>query len=51
MKYLDITPAEKIQALATLKNEMAGTSQKKWKNADGSLSDFLQLRKVNGMGT
>ena len=44
MKYLDISPVEKAEALATLKHETAGFAQKKWKKADGSLSDFLQLR-------
>ena len=43
MKYLDITPSEKAEALATLESEKASTKPKKWKNNDGSLSAFLRL--------
>ena len=43
MKYLDITPSEKAEALATLESEKASTQPKKWKNSDGSLSAFLRL--------
>ena len=45
MKYLDITPSEKAEALATLEREKTSTQPKKWKNSDGSLSAFLRLPK------
>lgn len=45
MKYLDITPSEKAEALATLEREKTSTQPKKWKNSDGSSSAFLRLPK------
>lgn len=46
MKYLDITQEEKIKALATLEEEKTDkVSMKKWKNADGSLSEVLGLKR------
>ena len=45
MKYLDITSAEKIKALATLKNEKEQKVTKKWKTKDGSLTAFCGLRR------
>ena len=45
MKYLDITTEDKIKALATLENENEKSTSKKWKNNDGSLSDFCGLKR------
>jgi site-specific recombinase XerD len=45
MKYLDITSEEKVNALATLEGEKEKSTQKKWKSDDGTLSDFLGLRR------
>ena len=45
MKYLDITSSEKVQALATLKYETDLPVSKKWRKVDGSLSDFLQIKR------
>ena len=43
MKYLDITTEEKIKALATLESEKEKSAIKKWKNVDGTLTDFCGL--------
>lgn len=43
MKYLDITTAEKANALATLEPEKEATAIKKWRSTDGTLSGFLGL--------
>ena len=43
MKYLDITPSEKAEALATLESEIASSAPRKWRKTDGSLSDNLQI--------
>ncbi len=41
MKYLDITTAEKVKALATLENEKEKKIEKKWKNSNvSSLTGF-----------
>lgn len=45
MKYLDITSEEKIKALATLESEKARSIPKKWKAANGTLLDFVGLRR------
>lgn len=45
MKYLDITTAEKVKALATLENENEKNLGKKWKDKDGSLVDFFGLKR------
>ena len=45
MKYLDITTAEKIKALATLENEKEQKVGKKWKCKDGSLTAFCGLKR------
>ena len=45
MRYLDVSPIEKEKALATLSSEKALSDIRKWKNADGSLSDFIQIRR------
>lgn len=45
MKYLDITTEDKLNALATLENEKEKSTSKKWKNTDGTLSDFCGLRR------
>ena len=45
MKYLDITTEDKVQALATLEGEKEQSSPKRWKSADGTLLDFLGLRR------
>lgn len=45
MKYLDITPSEKAEALATLESEKNSNVPKKWKNADGTLSEYLQIKR------
>ena len=44
MKYLDITPLDKSEALATLESEKANTATKRWKKSDGSLSEFIRLK-------
>lgn len=43
MKYLDVSIAEKAEALATLEEEKETVLPKKWKMDDGSLSEFLGL--------
>ena len=43
MKYLDITDAEKIKALQTIEAEGTSNTQKQWKNANGTLSDYFGL--------
>jgi site-specific recombinase XerD len=45
MKYLDITTEDKVNALATLENEKEKSASKKWKNNDGTLSDFCGLKR------
>lgn len=45
MKYLDITSEEKINALATLESEKGLSATKKWKSNDGTLTDFLGLKR------
>lgn len=45
MKYLDITTAEKVRALATLENEKEQKIEKKWKSKDGSLTAFCGLKR------
>ncbi len=45
MKYLDITPSEKAEALATLESEKTNSTPKKWKNPDGTLSEYLQIKR------
>jgi hypothetical protein len=43
MKYLDVSIAEKAEALATLEDEKEAALPKKWEMDDGSLSEFLGL--------
>ena len=46
MKYLDITTAEKVKALATLENEKEKKIEKKWKNSNASsLTGFCGLNR------
>lgn len=45
MKYLDITTEDKVQALATLENEEEHNIPKKWKSLDGTLLEFLELKR------
>ena len=45
MVYLDITTEDKAKALATLENENDKKISKKWKNTDGSLTDFCGLKR------
>lgn len=46
MKYLDITTADKVKALATLENEKEQKVEKKWKSADcSSLTGFCGLKR------
>lgn len=45
MKYLDITTAEKIKALATLENEKEQKVGKKWKSKEASLTAFCGLKR------
>jgi site-specific recombinase XerD len=45
MKYLDVTLEEKINALATLESEKGRSTAKKWKSHDGTLSDYLWMRR------
>ena len=46
MRYLDITTADKVKALATLVNEKEQNLEKKWKNADSSsLTRFCGLNR------
>lgn len=45
MVYLDITTEDKVKALATLESEKEKTVDKKWKNLDGSLTDFCGLKR------
>ena len=44
MRYLDITVADKADALATLENEKHHNIPRKWKKEDGSLEDILGLK-------
>ncbi|MCR4742381.1 MAG: hypothetical protein K5866_05875 [Treponema sp.] len=43
LKYLDVSIAEKAEALATLEDEKEASLPKKWEMDDGSLSEFLGL--------
>lgn len=45
MKYLDITTADKVKALATLENEKEQKMEKKWKSTGNSLSEFCGLNR------
>ncbi|NBI18863.1 integrase [Neglecta sp. X4] len=45
MKYLDITSEDKIDALVTLESEKGRNIPKKWKTTDGTLLDFIGLRR------
>lgn len=45
MKYLDITTADKVKALATLENENEKKMEKKWKDKQESLVDFCGLKR------
>lgn len=45
MKYLDITTEDKVQALATLEDEKRRDVPKRWKSSDGTLLDFLGLKR------
>lgn len=45
MRYLDITTEDKIKALATLEDENQKAVPKKWKNKNGTLTDFCGLKK------
>jgi len=45
MVYLDITTEDKAKALATLENENDKKIGKKWRNPDGSLTDFCGLKR------
>ncbi len=45
MKYLDITTEDKVNALATLEDEKEKSTSKKWKNDDGTLTDFCGLKR------
>jgi site-specific recombinase XerD len=45
MVYLDITTEDKAKALATLESEEEKKVSKKWKNSDGSLTDFCGLKR------
>ena len=44
MRYLDITTEDKLKALATLEDETQKTIPKKWKNKNGTLTDFCGLK-------
>ncbi len=44
-KYLDITTEDKVQALATLESEKTQGIPKRWKSSDGTLLDFLGLKR------
>lgn len=44
MKYLEITTDQKLKALATLESETDKKISRKWKNSDGSLTDFCGLK-------
>lgn len=45
MRYLDITTAEKIKALATLETESEKKLEKKWRKTDKSLCGFCGLKR------
>ena len=45
MVYLDITTEEKAKALATLESEKSKNVSKKWKNPDGSLTNYCGLNR------
>lgn len=45
MKYLDITTEDKVHALATLESEKEHDTPKMWKSSDGTLLDFLGLKR------
>jgi len=45
MKYLDITTADKVKALATIENENERKLEKKWKDKKGTLVDFCGLKR------
>lgn len=44
MVYMDISIEEEAKALATLEDEKNATVTKKWKNVDGSLANFCNLK-------
>jgi site-specific recombinase XerD len=46
MVYLDITTEQEAQALATLEDENDKSTPKKWRSADGSLSEFCGVRPI-----
>lgn len=45
MKYLDITTADKVKALATLEDENESRLEKKWKDKRRALVDFCGLKR------
>lgn len=45
MRYLDISTEDKIKALATLEDETQKTVPRKWKNKNGTLTNFCGLQK------
>ncbi|WP_186290250.1 hypothetical protein [Dorea longicatena] len=45
MKYLDITTADKVKALATLENKKEQKMEKKWKSTGNSLTEFCGLNR------
>jgi len=45
MIYLDITIADKVNALATLESEEEKAVNKKWKSSNGTLTDFCGLKR------
>lgn len=45
MRYLDITKADKIKALATLENENERKLDKKWKDKKGALVEYCSLKR------
>jgi hypothetical protein len=46
MVYLDITTVQEAQTLATLEDENDKSTPKKWRSADGSLSEFCGVRPI-----
>ena len=44
MKYLDITTEDKVSALAILEDKKEKSASKKWKDNDGTLSNFCGLK-------
>lgn len=51
MRYLDITTEDKIKALATLEDETQKTIPKKWKNKNGTLTDFFKVGILRAMSS